>query len=221
VKVSPLVHFFYNDVYDVLLPPNHRFPMPKYRLVREKLQREYSFPELVLFTPSPCASEAELATTHCPNYIHRYFTGNMTPLEVRRTRFPWSMDHVRRSTSSVGGTVAAMRAIADNHNLVFTGHIAGGTHHAFYDYGEGFCIFSDIAVAANLALLEYPEQFRRIVIIDLDVHQGNGNAELFKDSKQVFIFSMHCKDNYFSAKRSSNVDIELEQAQGTKHISPN
>lgn len=214
VKNHHLVHFFYNDVYEVLLPPNHRFPMPKYRMVREKLQSEYQNSESVAFSSSPCASEAELATTHCPNYIHRYFTGNMTPLEVRRTGFPWSMEHVHRSTSSVGGTIAAMRALATSNSLVLAGHIAGGTHHAFYDYGEGFCIFSDIAVAANLALLEYPEQFRRIVIIDLDVHQGNGNAELFKDSKQVFTFSMHCKDNYFSAKRTSNVDIELEAGTG-------
>lgn len=213
-KLSPLVHFFYNDVYDVFLPPNHRFPMPKYRLVREKLQSEYSSFQLVQFTPSPCASEAELMTTHCPNYINRYFSGNMTQLEVRRTGFPWSIDHVRRSTSSVGGTISAMRALAESNSLVFSGHIAGGTHHAFYDYGEGFCIFSDIAVAANLALLQYPGRFRRIVIIDLDVHQGNGNAELFKDSQQVFTFSMHCKDNYFSTKRLSNVDIELEAGTG-------
>jgi acetoin utilization deacetylase AcuC-like enzyme len=93
---------------------------------------------------------------------------------------------------------------------MFSCHIAGGTHHAFYDYGEGFCVFSDIAVAANLALLEYPNIVRKIVIIDLDVHQGNGNAVLFKDDSRVFTFSMHCKENYFSKKQSSDVDVELD-----------
>lgn len=85
-----------------------------------------------------------------------------------------------------------------------------GTHHAFYNYGEGFCIFSDIAVACNRALIEYPELVRQVLIIDLDVHQGNGNAKLFQDAPQVFTFSMHCKDNYFSEKQQSNIDVELE-----------
>ncbi|CAM9426428.1 unnamed protein product, partial [Hapterophycus canaliculatus] len=93
---------------------------------------------------------------------------------------------------------------------VFSGHIAGGTHHAFWDRGEGFCVFSDIAVAANVALRDYPETIRQILIVDCDVHQGNGNAVLFKSEPAVFTFSIHCKANYFSEKEKSDVDLEVE-----------
>lgn len=211
---SNRVALFYNDVFEVSLPENHRFPMHKYRMVRKRLQAEFEGSECVNFAVSPLATREELETTHCPNYIKRYQSGRMTDLEIRRTGFPWSLEHVRRSTSSVGGTIAAMRSVLSNEDILFAGHIAGGTHHAFYDYGEGFCIFSDIAVAANLALREFPLKVERIVIIDLDVHQGNGNAELFKTSPNVFTFSMHCRENFFSAKRQSNVDVEIDAGSG-------
>lgn len=137
----------------------------------------------------------------------------MNALEIRRTGFPWSPEHVRRSTSSVGGTVAATRAVLAHPNALLAGHIAGGTHHAFYDYGEGFCVFSDIAVAANLALQEHPF-VEKIAIIDLDVHQGNGNAVLFEHNPNVITFSMHCKENVFSALQVSTVDVELAAGCG-------
>lgn len=109
-----------------------------------------------------------------------------------------------------------VHALADDQtdSYTVTGHIAGGTHHAFYDYGEGFCIFSDIAVAANVALREFPDKVQRIVIIDLDVHQGNGNAVLFQDDTRVFTFSMQCSGNYFSAKQRSNIDLEVPPGAG-------
>lgn len=202
--------FFFNDTYHVELPPKHRFPMKKYQLVRESVQKDLIDNTDVFFCVSPMATKEELSLTHCENYISRYLSGEMTPVEIRRTGFPWSKEHVVRSTSSVGGTVAAMRAVMSDEFADFGGHIAGGTHHAFYDYGEGFCIFSDIAVAANIALKEYKNIISKIVIIDLDVHQGNGNAVLFENSQEVFTFSMHCKDNIFSKKRKSNIDVELE-----------
>jgi acetoin utilization deacetylase AcuC-like enzyme len=146
---------------------------------------------------------------HSSNSLCRYISGDLTPLEIRRVGFPWSIEGVQRSTSSVGGTIAAMRAVCEEEYKV-AGHIAGGTHHAFYDYGEGFCVFSDIAVAANLALSEYANDIEKILIIDLDVHQGNGNAVLFKDNEKVFTFSAHCKDNYFSKKQVSDIDVELD-----------
>lgn len=208
---QPEVCFFYNDIFKVSLPPNHRFPMEKYRLVRECLQEDFHNENLVRFEPSPEATVEELASTHCPDYIQRYMTGKLTDMEVRKTGFPWSMEHVRRSTSSVGGTLAATRAVLRNPHALIAGHLAGGTHHAFYDYGEGFCIFSDIAVAANIALREFPDLVKQIVIIDLDVHQGNGNAVLFQQRKEVFTFSMHCKENYFSKKQLSDIDIEVDK----------
>lgn len=208
-NMSKCVPLYYNDVYEVQLPQNHRFPMGKYRMVRQKLQKEYADIKNVEFFASPLATFEELTTTHCPKYVERYLKGDLTEMEVRRTGFPWSKEHVKRSISSVGGTIAAMRAVLGSADVCIAGHIAGGTHHAFYNYGEGFCIFSDIAVAANLALKEYPHAVQKIMIIDLDVHQGNGNAVLFQHNPNVFTFSMHCKENYFSAKQTSNVDIEV------------
>jgi acetoin utilization deacetylase AcuC-like enzyme len=114
---------------------------------------------------------------------------------------------VNRSLSSVGGTVEAMHSVCSR-GAQAAGHLAGGTHHAFFDRGEGFCVFSDIAVAANVALRSYPS-IRKILIIDLDVHQGNGNAVLFKGNDSVFTFSMHCAGNYFSKRELSSVDVEL------------
>lgn len=174
--------------YIVKLTEGHRFPMTKYRIVRQGLQHEYMQHKHVSFHVSPLATQSELSTTHCIEYINRYITGQMTEKEVRKTGFPWSLAGVQRSLSSVGGTVAAMRSILEGHNSDLSDvscHLAGGTHHAFYDYGEGYCIFSDIAVAANVALTEYPERVKRVLIIDLDVHQGQ-NYDLFYLPMQSF-----------------------------------
>ena len=205
---SKSIMLYYNDIFEVPLPPGHRFPMEKYRKVRNILQAELG--AHVMFRESPLATEAELTTTHCPNYINRFLTGiGMTPSEIRAVGFPWSVAGTKRALSSVGGTVAAMRSVCSG-EAIAAGHCAGGTHHAFYDYGEGFCVFSDIAVAANLAFVEYPTTVKKILIIDLDVHQGNGNAKLFENNPQVFTFSIHCQANLFSQKQLSDVDVELE-----------
>ncbi|KAL3808718.1 LOW QUALITY PROTEIN: hypothetical protein ACHAXA_003797 [Cyclostephanos tholiformis] len=265
----PYFAIYYNDVYEVDLPPGHRFPMKKYRIVREALQakvdnlREDEKGRVRCeFHVSPCATEAQLVTTHDARYVRRYLTGEMTESENRNIGFPWSLKHVNRTLSSVGGTVAAATAaweeysrrreylekvytqeqqiqtrprflnektmhlcwavihqhnqkwissqiLTRNHFALTTAHVAGGTHHAFADYGEGFCIFSDIAVAANVLLERYSPLIRRILIIDLDVHQGNGNAALFDKDDRVQTFSMHCIGNYFSKKEKSDLDVEL------------
>lgn len=188
------------------MPENHRFPMEKYRLVRQNLQLQLQNRN-VEFLVSPLATIEELSLTHCPEYVRRYISGNMTAQQVRRTGFPWSKEHVYRSLSSVGGTLAATRSLLSDESVVATGHIAGGTHHAFYDYGEGFCIFSDIAVAANIAVKEFDVD--KILIVDLDVHQGNGNAALFQNNPRITTFSMHCDGNYFSEKQQSHYDVEI------------
>jgi acetoin utilization deacetylase AcuC-like enzyme len=233
---------FYNDVYDVVLPPNHRFPMKKYRKVRLKVQHlikeettkrqdELSGVFRAVFRVSPLATVAELQTTHCHVYIERFLTGNQTPEEQRNVGFPWSPAGVKRALSSVGGTVSAACHVVEMHrehqrlyrrNPEFSGspskpyapvwsaHLAGGTHHAFRDYGEGFCVFSDIAVAANVVLQRYPDIVRNILILDLDVHQGNGNAALFPENRpEVTTVSIHCVANYFSEKQRSDLDVEL------------
>ena len=186
------------------------------------------------FHKSPLATTKQLSTTHDSTYITRYLSGNLTERENRNIGFPWSEQHVNRSLSSVGGTVHAALSCWDEYvrrksvqlstevtnSLCWGAHVAGGTHHAFSDYGEGFCIFSDIAVAANVLLETYGEQsqqsfdvplstIRRILIIDLDVHQGNGNAALFQHNDKVKTFSMHCVGNYFSRRERSDLDVEL------------
>ncbi|KAG7351186.1 histone deacetylase family protein [Nitzschia inconspicua] len=231
---------FYNDVYEVPLPPNHRFPMNKYRLVRERIQKLILSQQLIPnnsigipnfrpnieFVVSPLATVEELLTTHDASYIERFLCGNQTQAEQRNVGFPWSPQGVDRALSSVGGTLAAARFVCDHQQQLlqnesstqqqstassapaWAAHVAGGTHHAFYDYGEGFSVFSDMAVASNVILQEY-SHIRNILLLDLDVHQGNGNAVLFQKQPRVFTFSMHCSGNYFSPKQQSDWDIEL------------
>ena len=198
---------FYNDIYKFPLPDKHRFPMGKYKVVRERIQHDPQAGKNIDLEPSPLAKQRDLLVTHCPEYIRRFLCNMLTERENRNIGFPWSPAGVKRALSSVGGTVAAAHAVCGGRHM-FSGHIAGGTHHAFYDYGEGFCVFSDIAVAANVVLRDYPD-VERILIIDCDVHQGNGNAVLFSEDPRVTTFSMHCEGNYFSQKQVSDFDVEL------------
>jgi acetoin utilization deacetylase AcuC-like enzyme len=225
-KSKPAFKIFYNDVYEVQLPKGHRFPMDKYRRVRENIQKLISElpPEeqervCCEFEVSPLATQEELTTTHTPDYVSKVMTGNLTERELRNVGFPWSQENVKRSLSSTGGTLAAARFVcqkfmstqgkANSYPPIYSAHVAGGTHHAFADRGEGFCVFNDIAVAANVVLREYPTICKKILIIDLDVHQGNGSAFLFKDNPNVVTFSLHCSANYFSKKEESDLDVEL------------
>ncbi|GAX20470.1 hypothetical protein FisN_22Hh038 [Fistulifera solaris] len=198
---------YYNDVYEVPLPPNHRFPMGKYKRVRKLVQHQLAGSENLQFLVSPLATTEELTTTHAFEYVQNFEKGYQTPQELRNVGFPWSPEGVLRAFSSVGGTVAAACHVCSQPNR-WAAHLAGGTHHAFYDRGEGFCVFSDMAVAANVVLERYPH-IQRILLLDLDVHQGNGNAVLFQNDSQVFTFSLHCSANYFSARQRSDLDIEL------------
>ena len=199
---------FYNDIYHVQLPEKHRFPMGKYKVVRERIQQHEQAAANIELEPSPLVRSADLRTTHCPEYIKRFLCNMLTERENRNIGFPWSPAGVKRALSSVGGTVAAAHAVCAG-PYVFSGHVAGGTHHAFYDYGEGFCVFSDIAVAANVVLRDYADSVERILIIDCDVHQGNGNAVLFADEPRVVTFSMHCEGNFFSPRQESDFDLDL------------
>uniref|UniRef100_A0A7S1BH03 Histone deacetylase domain-containing protein n=1 Tax=Corethron hystrix TaxID=216773 RepID=A0A7S1BH03_9STRA len=230
---NPTFPIFYNDIYEVHLPPGHRFPMTKYRQVRELTQFRLrdnnaasvassssvpsSIPAKLVpsFRPSPLVSISDLQLVHCPEYINRFLSGRLTAAENRNVGFPWSRDGVDRALSSVGGTVAAAEEVCrrlsngTDTGLAWSAHVAGGTHHAFFDRGEGFCVFSDIAVAARVALERYRDRVKRVLIIDLDVHQGNGNAVIFRNDPDVFTFSLHCAGNYFSEKQRSDLDIEL------------
>ena len=139
--VRGALKLFYNDHFSVPLPPNHRFPMPKYALVRKALQRELTPRGLASFHPSPLATLNELTACHTAEYVDRYVNNKLSEKENRRVGFPWSQASVNRSLSSTGGTVAAMREVCTT-PAVLAGHLAGGTHHAFADRGEGYCVFN-------------------------------------------------------------------------------
>jgi len=188
--------------------------MSKYRLVREALQRELKNVGTATFHESPLVSIPDLHTVHSPNYVSRYLSNRLTKLENRRIGFPWSEASVQRSLSSTGGTVAATHAVCRPGGPRFSGHIAGGTHHAFSDRGEGFCVFNDIAVSSMVALRDYPKHVLRVLIVDLDVHQGNGCAVLFQSEPRVTTFSMHCEGNLYSQREKSDIDVDVPVGTG-------
>ena len=177
--------------------------MPKYRLLRERLLEEGTLRPEDLIASEPVALDA-LLLAHEPGYVDAVVHGALADEAVRRLGFPWSKELVQRSRASVYGTVAAARtALGEG----IAGNLAGGTHHAFADHGEGYCVFNDHAVAIRLLQLE--GVIERAVVVDLDVHQGNGTAAMFAGDDSVFTFSMHGARNYPFRKQRSSLDVEL------------
>lgn len=192
---------FYSDRFVLPLPAGHRFPMEKYRLLRERIGR--TLPEIRLLEPEPLTDEA-LAVAHSPDYIRRLVGGDLSRKEMMAIGFPWSPEMVERSRRSAGATVMACRAaFRDGVGI----NLAGGTHHAYRDRGEGFCCFNDAVVAARLMRRE--GLAAKCLVIDLDVHQGNGTAAMTRDDSNIFAFSMHGAENYPFVKEQSDLDIEL------------
>ena len=178
--------------------------MPKYPLLRERLLGDGTLSEADLTASHPVDLDA-LLLVHDRAYVHAVVSGGLTEAEVRRLGFPWSEQLVLRSRASVAGTVAAARDALCNG---IAGNLAGGTHHAFADHGEGYCVFNDHAVAFRLLQLE--GRVDRAVIVDLDVHQGNGTAAIFAADESVFTFSMHGARNFPFRKQRSSLDVELK-----------
>jgi acetoin utilization deacetylase AcuC-like enzyme len=199
---------FYSDTFVLPLPEGHRFPMQKYRLLRERVAAEGAVSLDDLIIPLP-ATDAELGRAHTAAYIDRVQAGELTPLELRRIGFPWSPQMVERSRRSSGATLAACRAaLADG----FAANLAGGTHHAYAEHGEGYCVFNDSAVAARAMQAEGAA--RRVLIIDCDVHQGNGTAAIFGRDETIFTFSIHGANNFPFHKEQSDLDIALDDGAG-------
>jgi acetoin utilization deacetylase AcuC-like enzyme len=201
---------FHNDQYALSLPAGHRFPMDKYRLLREALEAaQHELPGLDL-RPSEPASPGELALAHDPSYIAAVFDGTLNPALVREIGFPWSPGMAERARRSVGGTVCAARAALRDG---IAGSLGGGTHHASADRGGGYCVFNDIAVAARLMQAEWHRHHSarplRVAVIDLDVHQGNGTAAIFADDPSVFTLSLHGARNFPFRKVAGDLDVEL------------
>jgi len=199
---------FYSDRYVIALPEHHQFPIIKYSMIRQWLDREGTLASSHITEPKP-AERDEILLVHTQDYYDRLVAGQLSAREIRRLGLPWSEALVGRSRLSVAGTLAAARAALGDG---VAANLGGGTHHAFADHGEGFCVLNDIAVA--IRVLRAESLIRRAAIIDLDVHQGNGTAAIFRDDPEVFTLSLHGEKNYPLVKQQSTVDVALADGTG-------
>lgn len=197
---------FYADHFVLPLPEGHRFPMEKYSRLRARLAASGRFGPGDFIVPA-AASDEEILRAHDDAYLRRVVGGTLDAAEQRRIGFPWSAQMVERSRRSAGATLAACRtALAEG----CAANLAGGTHHAHRDFGSGFCVFNDAAIAALTMRAE--ARVRRVAIIDCDVHQGDGTAAILGDEPDVFTFSIHGAKNFPFRKAQSDLDIELGDA---------
>ncbi|MEM8987431.1 MAG: histone deacetylase [Pseudomonadota bacterium] len=195
--------FFYSDTFDLNLPDGHRFPGRKYGMLRKRLLDEGVLREAQLRL-SPAAARKDILRAHDAAYVGAIETGRIDPAAMRRIGFPWSLSLVERTKATIGGAIAAAEHALE-HGL--SGQLAGGTHHAHRDFGSGYCVFNDFAVAALRLLAE--GRVRRIAIIDLDVHQGDGNAAILTPHPDVFVLSIHGAKNFPFRKPPSDLDVGL------------
>jgi acetoin utilization deacetylase AcuC-like enzyme len=196
---------YYTDHHSLPLLPSHRFPISKYRLTRELLAGD----GLYEFIPAPLADRAVLELVHDQHYVEQFLSGTLSSQAIRRIGFPWSPELVTRTLASVGGTLAATREALKH---AFGGTLAGGTHHAFRAEGSGFCVFNDIAVAIMWARND--AFARRAAVIDLDVHQGDGTAQIFEHDADVLTISVHGNGNFPFRKQHSRIDVGLADETG-------
>jgi acetoin utilization deacetylase AcuC-like enzyme len=196
---------FYTDPYLLPLPAGHKFPIEKYRMLRESLVRAGGFE----FELAPLADRETIELVHDAEYVDAFLRGTLSASAMRRIGFPWSEGLVKRTLASVGGTLAAA---GDALETGWGGTLAGGTHHAFAAEGSGFCVFNDIAVA--IASLRGQRKIARAAVVDLDVHQGDGTAHIFREDPAVLTVSVHCKNNFPLRKQVSKIDVELAAETG-------
>lgn len=197
---------FYADHFVLPLPEGHRFPMRKYELLREAILAQGVLTPGELCVPD-AATDAELLRVHEPAYLDKVISGTLSLKEIRRMGFPWSPQLVERSRRSVGGTISACRIALSGPDGI-AANLAGGTHHAHADFGAGFCVFNDVAVAARVMQAE--GRVQRVTILDCDVHQGDGTAAVFATDSDVFTFSIHGEHNFPFRKQQSDLDIGLD-----------
>jgi len=203
------MRLFPSDRYPLPLPEGHRFPAAKYSLLRRRLEAHAAAGAPLAFVEPHAATDDELLRVHDRDYVGRVLAGTLSRDEVRRIGFPWSPPLVERSLRSTGAAVdAAAAALADG----VAASLAGGTHHAGTNFGEGYCVFNDTAVAARE--MQARGAIRRAVILDCDVHQGNGTAEIFRDDASVFTMSIHGERNFPLRKQPSSLDVGLPDGVG-------
>ncbi len=197
---------FYTDHFVLPLPPGHRFPMRKYSMLREAVRRDVAG---LVFAEAPRAGDDALLLAHTPDYVAAVSAGVLDPSRQREIGFPWSAEMVERSRCSAGATIEACRVALREGIAV---NLAGGTHHAYADKGGGFCVFNDAAIAARV--LQRDGAVRRVAVIDLDVHQGNGTASILHGDPTVFTLSLHGEKNYPFRKEASDLDVGLPDGCG-------
>lgn len=206
----PPMKAYYTDQFELPLPPEHRFPMSKYRLLRERLVALGDLAAGQLQVPPPATAE-QLRLAHGGEYVRQVLAGELSPAQQRRIGFPWSPQLVARSRRSVGATIAA----AEDALRVGVGiNLAGGTHHAHADFGEGYCVFNDVVVAYRV--LREAGRIDRAVVLDCDVHQGNGTAAMARDDARLLTFSIHCQKNFPLRKTASDLDVPLDVGTGDR-----
>jgi acetoin utilization deacetylase AcuC-like enzyme len=206
---------FYSDTFILPLPEHHRFPMAKYRLLRERLVDEGVLLASDLLVPDPVSWD-DLLLAHDASYVEAAATGSLPPEMQRRIGFPWSPMMVERARRSVGATLAAARDVLtvrlQPNTTCVSANLAGGTHHAFANRGEGYCVFNDVAVAARVLMRD--GAIARAVVVDCDVHQGNGTAAIFRDDPSVFTLSLHGANNFPFRKEISDLDVTFADGAG-------
>jgi acetoin utilization deacetylase AcuC-like enzyme len=201
--MNSILKIFYTDIFPIPLPEGHRFPKEKYLSLRLQLSERLG-EKLDMQVPEP-ATDEEILRAHSAEYLRRFIEGELTNNEIRRVGLPWSKQIVIRTRYSVGATIAACRkALSEG----FAVNLGGGTHHAFYDHGQGFCWLNDSVIAARAMQAE--GLAKNILLVDCDVHQGNGTASIVKDDPAIFTFSIHGKNNFPYQKEKSDLDIELK-----------
>lgn len=202
------LRIFYCDHLNLPLPPRHRFPIRKYALLREATVEADLASPTDLSAPQ-LATDEQILRAHDAVYLEKVKTGQLTSHETRRIGFPWSPELVRRARCSAGATIAACRAALGDGLAV---NLAGGTHHAFRDHGQGYCLFNDSVIA--IRAMQAEGRIQRAVVIDCDVHQGNGTAALVADDPTIFTFSIHSEDNFPLHKERSDLDVGLPDGAG-------
>jgi len=203
-----MARFYYCEDFVLPLPDDHRFPMAKYAQLRERLLAEDVAAPTQLFVPEG-ATDEQILLCHTPEYLHKVKHGFLTMKEVRRIGFPWSPEMIVRSRHSVGGTLGACRSALSNGTGM---NLAGGTHHACPDHGEGFCVFNDVAISARV--LQKEGAVGNVAILDCDVHQGNGTAAICADDPTIFAFSIHGEKNFPFRKVAGDLDMGLPNDMG-------
>ena len=236
VVTDPLLPVFHSELFQVALPVGHRFPSAKYGKLRQRIQAELASIEI---REAPEATRGELALVHEPAYVEAVMAGTLDSRALRDIGFPWSEALAQRSCRSTGATVAAMREVLGlapatgraepagterelgRGRVPIAGNLGGGTHHARADGGSGYCVFNDVAVAARVAQMEHARRLRRtggrplpVAVIDLDVHQGNGTAQIFHGDDSVFTLSIHGEKNFPFRKHAGDLDVDLPDGCG-------